>query len=150
MGQLQWIYKHFNDITGSEMYKILRLRSEVFVVEQQCVYLDPDNKDQPSWHLCGWIDHEPVAYARIIPPGICYPEASIGRVVTSPAYRKSGYGKILMQLAIEKTCAQFATDCIRIGAQQYLLKFYTDLGFSPTGKAYIEDGIPHEEMIFRK
>lgn len=143
-------YKHFSSLTANELYSILRLRNRVFVVEQNCVYLDTDNKDQHCWHLCIWQNDELLSYARIIPPGICYEQASIGRVVSNPDFRKTGAGKLLMTLAIEKTCAQFSVNEIRIGAQQYLFDFYSNLGFQSTGKEYLEDGIPHVEMLLLK
>lgn len=145
-----WTYKHFNELTIAELYQILELRSKVFVVEQNCVYQDLDYKDQPSWHLMGWQDQQLVAYVRIIPPGISYTEASIGRVITHPAYRRTGLGKELMLLAIDKTCHQFEVETIKIGAQCYLIKFYGDLGFNICGDEYLEDGIPHVEMVYNK
>ncbi len=148
--ELNWEYKNFPELDSDELYSILKLRSEVFVVEQNCVYLDTDDKDQDSWHLCGWNDKDLVAYARILPPGLAFAEASIGRVVTNPKYRKSGSGKILMQHAIEKTLSQFGVSEIRIGAQLYLLSFYTSLGFKKAGPEYLEDGIPHIEMTLSK
>jgi len=128
----------------------MKLRNEVFVVEQDCVYQDADGKDPYSRHLCGWDDDRLAAYCRILPPGISYAEASIGRVVTAPAYRKAGLGRELMQQAMEKTCSLFHTGTIRIGAQCYLGKFYTSLGFLTCGPEYLEDGIPHIHMIFKK
>ena len=148
MISLNWTYKAFDELTPTELYAILQLRSEVFVVEQNCVYLDTDNKDKDSFHLCGWDNDKLVAYARILPPGLAFKEASIGRVVSSPLYRKTGAGRALMHVAIEKTLAQFAVNEIRIGAQLYLLNFYSSLGFRPSGTEYLEDGIPHIEMIF--
>src|SRR4051812_740321 len=99
---IQWKCKHFKELTVYELYGIMRLRSEVFVVEQNCVFLDADNKDQHCYHLGGWNHHVTVAYARLVPPGIAYDEPSIGRVVTSRAYRRSGAGRMLMQKAIEE------------------------------------------------
>src|SRR6266487_6780228 len=99
---IQWKCKHFKELTLHELYAIMRLRSEVFVVEQNCVFLDADNKDQQCYHLCGWNNNIPVAYSRLVPPGSAYEEPSIGRVLTSPVYRKSGAGRILMQKAIEE------------------------------------------------
>lgn len=145
--KMNWVYKSFNELSPQELYAILKLRSEVFVVEQNCVYLDTDNKDQLSFHLSGWIGNELVAYARILPPGLAFQEASIGRVVTNPQYRKTGAGRELMQQAIEKTLKQFDVSAIKIGAQLYLLNFYTSLGFQISGPEYMEDGIPHIEMI---
>lgn len=143
-----WTCKKFNELSSAELYNILKLRSEVFVVEQNCVYLDADGKDASAYHLCGWLNNDLlVAYARLLPPGISYAEASIGRVVSHPAHRKDGYGKILMKKAIEKTTLLFDTHSIKIGAQQYLLKFYNSFGFRAIGEPYMEDGIPHVEML---
>jgi len=142
-----WICKKMEELTVSELYCILRLRSEVFVVEQNCVYLDADGRDLDSYHLCGWLENQLLAYCRILPPGLAYPQASIGRVLTHPAHRKDGYGKLLMQKAIQKTYALFNVPDIKIGAQQYLLKFYSELGFQAIGDSYLEDDIPHITMI---
>jgi ElaA protein len=120
------------------------------VVEQNCVYLDADNKDVDAWHLCGWQDDVLVAYVRILAPGVSYEEASIGRVLTNPTFRKNGYGIELMKVAIEKTMNQFDVSAIKIGAQLYLLNFYSNLGFTQTSEEYMEDGIPHIEMLFDK
>jgi ElaA protein len=150
MSSLNWTYKHFTSLTTQELYTILSLRSEVFVVEQNCVYLDTDKKDEDAWHLCGWQDDVLVAYVRILAPGVSYEEASIGRVLTNPAFRKNGYGVELMNVAIEKTLQQFNVQKIKIGAQLYLLNFYSSLGFKQTSEVYMEDGIPHIEMLFEK
>ena len=150
MNQLTWKYKSFNELTAAELYAILKLRSEVFVVEQNCVYLDTDDKDQQSFHLCGWNENTLVVYARILPPGLAFEEASIGRVVTNPLHRKDGFGRVLMQQAIERTFTEFTVNEIRIGAQLYLLSFYTSLGFKKAGPEYLEDGIPHIEMTLSK
>ncbi len=150
MPDLKWTYKKFDELTTQELYTILQLRNEVFIVEQNCPYQDLDEKDQSSYHLCGWKDEQLVAYVRIIPPGICYEQASIGRVVTSPSFRKNGAGKILMQLAIDKTLETFNVTQIKIGAQRYLLEFYTSLGFKTTHEEYLEDGIPHVKMLLSR
>lgn len=150
MTELTWIYKSFLTLSPDELYEILKLRSQVFVVEQNCIYLDTDHKDQDSYHLCGWHENTLVAYARILPPGLAFKEASIGRVVTNPAFRKDGYGKSLMQYAINKTLEQFSVTEIRIGAQLYLLTFYSNQGFKRSGSEYLEDGIPHIEMCYSK
>ncbi|HSN61326.1 MAG TPA: GNAT family N-acetyltransferase [Ferruginibacter sp.] len=148
MNQPIWICKKFEELTVTELYCILKLRSEVFVVEQNCVYLDADGRDPASYHLCGWLHNQLVAYCRILPLGISYTDhASIGRVVTHPAHRKDGYGKTLMQKAIKKTYALYNVTDIKIGAQQYLLKFYSELGFRPIEDPYLEDGIPHISML---
>ena len=144
---LNWQCKFFDELTVHELYKILRLRSEVFVVEQNCAFLDADDKDQKCYHLSGYDNDNLVAYVRLVPPGISYKEPAIGRVVTSPAYRGSGAGKALMIRAIEVCTLIFAENIIRIGAQLYLQKFYTSLGFIQSSDEYDEDGIPHNEMI---
>lgn len=148
--QLNWVYKKFEELTAAELYNILQLRNEVFVVEQNCVYQDADGKDHLSMHLCGWDGSKLVAYTRIIPPGISYTDASIGRVVTSPAYRRTGAGRLLMQESIQLCLTGFNVTGIRIGAQVYLSDFYQSLGFKPVGSQYLEDGIPHIEMILNK
>lgn len=145
-----WICKIFDALTVSELYNVLKLRSEVFVVEQNCVYQDADGKDAASHHLCGWLHNQLVAYCRILPPGLSYPEASIGRVLTHIAHRKDGYGKQLMMQAINKTYMLYPEASIKIGAQQYLLAFYNNLGFQTLGEPYLEDGIPHVTMILHK
>lgn len=150
MENLLWHYKEFSELDLIELYQILKLRSAVFVVEQNCPYLDTDDKDLNAYHLCGWQDKKLVAYARILPPGISYKEASIGRVVTHPDYRSKGAGKELMERAIENTLSQFHVSTIRIGAQLYLQRFYQSLLFINEGEIYLEDGIPHIEMVFTK
>ena len=144
---IHWTYKNYTDLTTDELYQILSLRSKVFVVEQNCVYQDLDNKDQESWHLLGYINDTLVAYVRLLPPGLSYAEASIGRVITHPDYRQKGYGIALMQLAIEKANIQFSTQKLKISAQCYLINFYESFGFKILGVEYLEDGIPHIEMI---
>lgn len=148
--QLNWIIKKFEELTASELYSVMQLRNEVFVVEQNCVYQDADDKDRLSLHFCGWDNEKLVAYTRIIPPGVSYTEASIGRVVTSPAYRNTGAGRQLMQESISRTFGQFNCPAIKIGAQLYLKKFYQLLGFVQSSEEYLEDGIPHIEMILHK
>lgn len=142
-----WQCKNFSTLNSLELYEILKLRNRVFVVEQNCVYADTDNKDPESLHLCGFYKNQLVAYARLIPPGIAFTEASIGRVVTAPEFRHYGLGKELMQKALKITYESFQSSSIKIGAQLYLKKFYTDLGFKPCSDTYLEDGIPHIEML---
>jgi len=144
---LSWIFKSFDELTPHELYGILQLRNEVFVVEQNCVYQDADNKDISSHHLMCWKDHILVAYARIVAPGISYSESSIGRVVTSPSARKTGIGKILIRKSIESTRSLYPQHSIKIGAQLYLKHFYESFSFVQTSEAYLEDDIPHIEML---
>lgn len=144
---INWILKKFVELTPHELYAIIQLRNEVFVVQQNCVYQDADNKDQASYHLMGWKDDKLITYSRIIPPGMAYAEPSIGRVVTSPSVRGNGIGKMLMEESIDQVYKLFDTVSIKIGAQVYLLQFYSSLGFKQTSDIYLEDGIEHIEMI---
>ncbi|MBC7568041.1 MAG: GNAT family N-acetyltransferase [Pedobacter sp.] len=139
--------KAFNDLSGQELYDILRLRSEVFVIEQSCVFLDQDDKDQHCFHLSLFSEGHLAAYSRLLPAGVSYEEVSIGRVLTSPAFRGTGLGRVLMELSIENCELIFGKGPIRIGAQTYALPFYTSLGFVKHGEVYDEDGIEHVEMI---
>ena len=144
---ITWICKPFTSLSADELYAILQLRSAVFVVEQNCVFQDADDKDQPSFHLMGWGDDKLVAYTRLVPPGIAYDEASIGRVVTAITARGSGIGRMLMQRSVDECRKLFGEGVIRIGAQLYLKEFYSSLGFIPTGGIYPEDGIDHIQML---
>ncbi|MCC7017947.1 MAG: GNAT family N-acetyltransferase [Rhodospirillales bacterium] len=141
-----WITKTFDELNVHELYNILQLRAKVFVVEQNCAYLDLDDTDKNSWHLFGEENGAIVAYARLIPQNINYPEASIGRVVTDPSVRGKRIGKELMKYAITKCENLFNTKNITISAQTYLKKFYNELGFKETGEEYLEDNIPHIKM----
>jgi ElaA protein len=145
--KITWTCKFFDDLTPRELYVILRLRNEVFVVEQNCVFQDADNKDFYSWHLMGWMNQELVAYTRLLPKGLAYDEASIGRVVNSPSVRGKGIGQELMSESIKKLFELFGPQSIHIGAQLYLKKFYESFGFQATGAIYLEDGIEHIEMV---
>jgi len=142
-----WTDKKFGDLKPEELYAILRLRSEVFVVEQNCVFLDMDNKDQVSHHLMGWQENKLVAYARIVPAGISYVEFSIGRIVSSPDVRGQGIGRVLVDKSIQLAYALHGKGVIRIGAQYYLRGFYESFGFKKAGEIYLEDGIEHIEML---
>lgn len=143
---IDWKLKLFNELSPDELYAILRLRNEVFIVEQNCVFQDADNKDQSSYHVMGWNEKELVAYSRLVPAGISYSEPSIGRVVTSPSVRSLGLGKELMKRSIYLLHSTWGKLNIRIGAQLYLEKFYNSLGFQRTSDIYMEDGIEHIEM----
>jgi len=142
-----WSYKSFDTLTSAELYSILQLRNEVFVVEQNCAYQDCDDKDLKSYHFMGWIQNKLVAYTRLIPAGVAYDEISIGRVVTSPSVRGNKIGKELMQRSIEKLHELFGKSAIMIGAQLYLKRFYESLGFVQCSNIYLEDGIEHIKMI---
>src|SRR6202020_462091 len=140
---IKWTCKAFGELTPEELYKILRLRSEVFVVEQNCVFLDMDNKDIFCDHLMGWEGESLLGYSRIVPAGISYEESSIGRIVSSPAARGRGVGRELLVQSIQMLYDLHGRRDIRIGAQIYLLNFYTSFGFVQTGEIYLEDGIEH-------
>ncbi|MGB3008456.1 MAG: GNAT family N-acetyltransferase [Chitinophagaceae bacterium] len=144
---MKWVLKEFDKLTVDELYALLQLRSEVFVVEQNCVFQDLDNKDKYSHHLMGWQNDKLIAASRLVPPGVSYKEPSIGRVVTSLENRNKGIGKLLMEKSIEIAEQLFGRQTIKIGAQLYLINFYSSLGFKPASPIYIEDGIEHLEMI---
>lgn len=147
MEKLQWSLLHFEELTNTGLYEILRLRSNVFVVEQDCVYLDADGKDLRCFHLMGREGDKLCAYARIVPPGVSYAEPSIGRILTSLESRKQKFGKELLNKSIEETEKLYPGQAIRIGAQTYLIKFYNAFGFVESGGPYDEDGIEHIEMV---
>lgn len=145
--QIDWVCKPFNELSLLELYAILQLRNEVFVVEQNCVFQDADGKDELSIHLLGWANQQLVAYSRLIEAGVVYEMPSIGRVVNSPSVRNNGVGKLLMEESI-KWCNQlFGNTSIKIGAQLYLKHFYESFGFVQVGHIYDEDGIDHIHMI---
>ncbi len=143
---ITWSFNSFDQLTVRELYAILRLRNEVFVVEQNCVYQDADNVDKISYHLTGWDEGTLAAYCRLIPPGVTFSDASIGRVVTAPNYRKTGAGRELMKLGIGFTLERFHCSKITISAQLYLQQFYESLGFVKISSTYLEDNIPHIKM----
>jgi ElaA protein len=144
---IKWVLKKFDELTPLELYSIVRLRNEVFVVEQNCVFQDADNKDPASYHLMGWENEKLIAYSRIIPAGIAYDLPSIGRVVTSPEARRNGTGKELMKESIEAIKKLFGNVSIKLGAQLYLKNFYESFQFIQSSKVYLEDGIEHIEMV---
>jgi len=145
--ELTFVIKPFDQLTPFEVYAILRLRNEVFVVEQNCVFQDADNKDQFCFHLQLYRQKELIAYARLVPAGVTFTEISIGRIITSPEVRGTGVGKILMQHALEQSYNLFGDEPIRIGAQLYAIGFYESFGFEAAGRIYDEDGIDHIEMV---
>jgi len=143
---MNWIVKKFDALTPHELYAILQLRSEVFGVEQNCVYQDMDNRDQLCFHMMCWQDDRLVAYTRLVPPGISYTEPSSGRVVTSGDVRRTGLGKTLVEKSIAEILKTYGKTPIKIGAQLYLKKFYESFVFKQSGDIYDEDGIPHIHM----
>ena len=142
------IIKTFSEISTQELYKILRLRSEVFVVEQDCVYQDMDNKDQKAIHLLYKQEEEIIGYTRIFKAGDYYENPSIGRVVILKSERGKNLGKKIMIESIEYIKENLKAKKIELSAQKYLDKFYRDLGFYASGEEYLEDGIPHQRMFF--
>lgn len=146
---MQFHLKKFQELSLDELYRILQIRAEVFVVEQDCVYQDLDGLDQISYHVLGLVDGEVEAYTRIIPPGGTYQDfAAIGRVITTQSVRKNGFGKSLMLFSIQKCLELYPQHPLKISAQTYLLRFYNGLGFQASGEGYLEDGIPHTAMIY--
>ncbi len=148
--EIDWRWSSFADLSLAELYAIMAARQKVFVVEQNCPYLDADGIDQSSWHLTGTINGEVVAYLRVVHPGVKYKEPSIGRVLTTETARGSGLGRLLTIEAIKRTRETYPLLGIRISAQEYLRKFYTRLGFEAVSSPYLEDNIPHIEMVLRQ
>jgi len=145
---ISWNTKALDELSTQELFSILQLRQDVFVVEQECPYPDIDETDQLAMHCYGLDQNrELIAYARLIKPGVSYPEASIGRVVVAPAARGLKLGKLLMLESLKEMARLYPQQTIKIGAQEHLEKFYTDLGFVRSSAMYIEDGIPHIHMI---
>lgn len=141
--------KNYQELSKDELYALLQLRAEVFVVEQDCVYQDLDGKDQKALHVLGFKGDSLVAYTRIFSPGVYFKEASIGRVVVQEKERLHKYGYDLMKRSIQAVDEHFNTTTIKISAQTYLKKFYNNLGFKEVGEGYLEDGIPHIGMVRR-
>lgn len=148
---IRWKWKTFPELTVDELYRVLELRSRVFVVEQKSIYLDMDGYDRRCHHLLGQLAglEAPTlaAYLRVLPPGLKYPEASLGRVVTNPSTRRHGYGRELVAQGITFIEAHHPGASIRIGAQHYLQRFYEGFGFRQVSDVYDEDGIPHIDML---
>lgn len=145
-----FVCKLFAELSVVELYQILQLRSQVFVVEQNCVYQDMDNKDRNAYHLMGYQDSKLVATARLLSRGVSYENyCSIGRVCTHSDVRQLGYGRELMKKSIALCHSYFPSTDIKISAQSYLLGFYSSLGFQPIGEDYLEDNIPHNAMVYR-
>lgn len=147
MNNVTWKIKNFEDLSTKELYKILKVRQEVFIVEQTCYYLDADGYDDKALHIWAETNGEIAAYCRIFSQGIKYPETSIGRVLTNTKYRNLKLGKTLINIALQAIETHFETSECRISAQDYLLEFYKSFGFEDTGKKYLEDDIPHTEMV---
>lgn len=141
-----WQCSSFDQLQTLPLYQILQLRAEVFVIEQNCIYQDMDDHDQQALHLLGYREDALICYTRLLPPGLKYTGASIGRVITRQSIRGEGLGKLLMQQSIRHCHESWPGQAISISAQQHLELFYNSLGFSTQSKPYNEDGIPHIEM----
>ncbi len=147
---IQWRFKSYQELSKIELHDVLILRQQVFVVEQNCPYQDADEKDKDAHHLLGYVNDHLVAYLRLVKPGISYKEMSFGRIVTAPNQRSKGLGVALMKQGIEHSKKLYGTTLNRISAQTHLLEFYQSFGFQSTGKEYLEDGIPHTQMLLSK
>ena len=143
---VKWQIKRFNELSLEQLYQIMALRNQVFVVEQNCPYQDLDNKDQVALHVCGFYNEKLVAYARLFDAGIYFKDPAIGRVIVSMEARKFKIGHDLMRNSIAAVAKYYSNDSITISAQVYLTKFYQQHGFLQVGDEYLEDGIPHIEM----
>ena len=146
---INWRIKRFDELNSMELYKILQLRINIFMLEQNCLYPECDDKDFHAKHLFGMDENEIIAYARLLPPGVSYPDASIGRVIITTKYRGQKMGYQLMNKAIEGIHSEFTPIDIRISAQAHLQKFYENLGFNCVSEPYLEDDIPHIEMLLK-
>lgn len=142
------ICKRFDELSLIELYRILQLRNQVFYVEQHCDDLDPDDRDQQSWHLCIYDQDVLCGYARLLPPGLAYPEMSIGRVAVISSYRGRKLGRLLMTASLDWCFKLFGHGPIKISAQLYLQQFYASLGFLPVSEVYLEAGIEHIKMRY--
>ncbi|MDQ6717092.1 MAG: GNAT family N-acetyltransferase [Gemmatimonadota bacterium] len=147
----QWRWASFPELSGSDVYDILTLRSRVFVVEQDCIFLDADGRDRDAWHLLGWsgeaADRRLIAYARVFEAGVRYAEVSIGRIVTAPEARGTGVGRMIVEESMRFCAERWPAQPIRIGAQRRLERFYAGIGFVSDGAPYLEDDIEHIDML---
>jgi ElaA protein len=144
---MRWSFAHFDDLSPRQVHDLYRLRIEVFVIEQDCVFQDVDGADPKCWHLLGYDGPELVAYCRLVPAGVKFPEPSIGRVITAMSLRGTGAGKALMRQALACASKLWPGKAIRIGAQARLERFYNEFGFDKASEPYDEDGIVHIEML---
>lgn len=145
--ELEIQFKSFDELTIAELYSLLQLRSEVFVVEQDCVYQDIDGKDDRALHVLGFDNGKLVAYSRCFAPGIYFDEAAIGRVVVRESARGKAYAHSILEASIEAVKRRYEATTIKLSAQTYLTRFYEAHGFKQTGEGYLEDGIPHIAMV---
>ena len=146
---VRWQWYALSELSAYELYSIMAARVQVFVVEQACVYQDLDGLDRDALHLVGWAEDSVAAYLRVLAPNVRFSERSIGRVITSQAFRGRGLGRELMAHALARLDREFPGEALRIGAQAHLQRFYGELGFETASAPYDEDGIPHVEMLRR-
>lgn len=144
---LSWRFAHFDLLTPREVHDLYRLRIAVFVLEQDCPFQDVDGADPLCWHLLGRAGGDLSAYCRLVPAGVKFAEPSIGRVITAQSVRRTGAGKLLMAQSVRHARALWPGQAIRIGAQAHLERFYGGFGFAKASDEYLEDGIPHIEMV---
>lgn len=147
---MKFEFKHFSELSIDDLYDILKLRAEIFVVEQNCVYNDIDNLDKDAIHQFLRKNDELIAYSRLLKPGTRFPDYSIGRVVVKQSERGTGLGMQMMEAAKDYILKNWNAPKIKISAQKYLQKFYEDLGFKVVTEEYLEDGIPHVGMLFQR
>lgn len=147
---MEWKKVKFEELENQELYKILQLRNKVFVVEQNCIYQDADDNDEKAIHIFLKNKNEIVTYLRILKPCNYFENASIGRVVTNPKYRNKSFAKKAIRMAIKHIFNEWNQNQIEISAQTYLIEYYKKLGFETKGNEYLEDGIPHIRMIYKK
>jgi ElaA protein len=147
--RIDWHFVPFDELTPLQVHDMYRLRVEVFVVEQGCVFQDIDGVDPKCWHLLGYSASSLLAYCRLLPAGVKFDEPSIGRVITAPSVRRTGMGRVLMAEAMRRARALFPGQPLRIGAQAHLERFYNEFGFTKSSEPYDEDGILHIEMDHR-
>lgn len=149
--RVSWQWSRFHDLRPEHLYEVVRLREGVFIVEQNCVYLDADGRDPAAWHLLGWLEENGarklVAYARVFEPGMRYLEGSVGRVITAPEVRRTGLGRVLMTEALNRLETLAPGQPVRLAAQRYLENFYSSFGFTAASAPYEEDGIIHVDMV---
>jgi ElaA protein len=147
MNKIRWSWKSFSELSAVDIYNIIAVREEVFIVEQGLNYVDCDGLDLDAFHLVGQRDEKVVAYLRAFPPGIKYSESSLGRVLCKKQVRGEGLGKELIQIGLDYMFKTFGPVPVKISAQSYLQKFYEDFGFEIVGEEYLEEGIPHLKMV---
>lgn len=147
MKKLDWRCKTFEQLKAKELYQILKARQDVFVIEQQCIYPDMDGVDSQVLHLAAWKGDKMVACSRLLPPNITYKQVSIGRILVVDSERGTGIAKALTERSITECEERFGKQPIKIGAQSYLEKFYASFGFVKISEEYLEDGIPHIDML---